>query len=109
MKRMGMVIGLKSGMAARYKQLHAAVWPEVLETISACNIKNYSIFLREPENLMFAVWDYHGADFAADAAKIAADPKMQQWWAVCGPLQAPLETRRKGEWWAAMEEVFYHA
>src|SRR5271166_3680635 len=63
MKRMGMVIGLKPDRAAEYKKLHAAVWPEVLATISACNIKNYTIFLREPENLLFAVWDDHGAEY----------------------------------------------
>jgi L-rhamnose mutarotase len=57
-----------------YKRLHAAAWPRVLATISACNIRNFSIFLREPEILLFAYWEYHGVDFAADAAKIAADP-----------------------------------
>lgn len=54
MQRMGMVIGVKPEMIAEYKRLHAAVWPEVLALISDCNIRNYTIFLREPENL--AVW-----------------------------------------------------
>ena len=52
MQRMGMVIGLKAGEIAEYKRLHAAVWPEVLARISACNIRNYTIFLKEPENLL---------------------------------------------------------
>ncbi len=108
MKRMGMVIGLKPDRAAEYKRLHAAVWPEVLATISACNIKNYTIFLREPENLLFAVWDYHGADFAADSARMAADPVTQKWWEICDPCQQPLNSRARGEWWAPMEEVFHH-
>ena len=69
MKRMGMVIGVKPERIAEYKSLHAAVWPDVLAMISACNIRNYTIFLREPENLLFAVWDYHGSNFAADAAE----------------------------------------
>ena len=74
MKRMGHVIGLKAEAIPEYKRLHADVWPQVLSTIAAANIRNYSIFLKEPENLMFAYWEYHGADFAADAAKMAADP-----------------------------------
>lgn len=109
MKRMGMVIGIKPEHIAQYKQLHADVWPEVLAKISACNITNYSIFLREPENLLFGYWEYHGSDFAADAAVMAADPKTQEWWNICMPIQDPLDSRSKDEWWAMMEEVFYHA
>ncbi len=108
MKRMGHVLGLKPDAIDAYKRLHAEVWPEILATISACGIRNYSIFLREPENLLFAYWEYHGSDFAADAAKMAADARTQDWWAICMPLQAPLASRGDGEWWAAMEEVFHH-
>jgi L-rhamnose mutarotase len=108
MQRMGMVISLKPDTVAEYKRLHAAVWPDVLKMISECQIRNYSIFLKEPENLLFGYWEYHGTDFAADAAKMAADPTTQDWWAVCMPLQEPLETRKEGEWWAMMEEVFHH-
>jgi L-rhamnose mutarotase len=108
MRRMGQVIGLNAADIAEYKRLHAAVWPDVLEMITACNIRNYSIFLKEPENLLFAYFEYHGTDFAADMAKMAADKVTQEWWAVCMPCQAPLETRAEGEWWAGMEEVFHH-
>src|SRR6218665_414013 len=109
MQRIGMVIGLKPEKIEEYKRLHAAVWPEVLARISACNIRNYSIFLKEPENLLFSFFEYHGADYAGDMAKMAADPKTQEWWAVCMPCQTPLDTRKEGEWWAGMEEVFFHA
>ena len=108
MERHGSVIGLSEEGKAEYKRLHAAVWPEVLAKISACNITNYSIFLREPENLLFGYWEYLGDDFAADAAKMAADPKTQEWWAVCMPCQEPLTTRKEGEWWSMMQEVFHH-
>lgn len=107
MTRMGQCIGLKAETVAEYRQLHAAAWPEILARISACNIRNYSIFLREPENLLFAYWEYHGTDFAADMAAMAADPKTQRWWDICMPLQSPLPTRAEGDWWAAMEEVFH--
>ena len=43
----------------------------------------------------------------SDMAAMAADPGTQKWWAVCMPLQSPLETRKEGEWWADMEEVFH--
>jgi L-rhamnose mutarotase len=107
MTRMGLCIGLKAEMIAEYKQLHAAVRPEILARISDCNIRNYSIFLREPENLLFAYWEYHGSDFAGDMAAMAADPATRRWWNICMPLQSPLPTRAEGEWWAGMEEVFH--
>lgn len=108
MKRMGMMIGLNAEKVALYKELHADVWPAVLEMISACNITNYSIFLKEPENLLFGYWEYVGEDFDADAARMAADPTTRKWWDICMPCQVPLDTRREGEWWAMMDEVFHH-
>lgn len=107
MQRMGMVIGLKADQVDEYKRLHADVWPSVLAQIRACNIRNYTIFLREPENLLFACWEYHGSDFAADAARMAADPETQRWWTLTAPCQQPLTTRDEGEFWAAMEPVFH--
>ncbi len=108
MQRMGSVIALKPDQITEYKRLHANVWPGVLAKISECNIRNYSIFLREPENLLFSYFEYHGTDFAADAAKMATDPETQKWWDVCAPCQTPLEPRGEGEWWASMQEVFHY-
>jgi L-rhamnose mutarotase len=108
MQRMGMCLKLKAEHVAEYKRLHADVWPAVLARISESHIRNYSIFLKEPENLLFGYWEYHGTDYAADMAAIAADPVTQEWWAVCGPCQEPFETRKQGEWWAMMESVFHH-
>jgi L-rhamnose mutarotase len=107
MQRMGMVIRLKAEKIEEYKRLHANVWPEILEKISACNIHNYSIYLKEPENLLFGYWEYTGNDFEADVALMAADKKTQAWWDICMPCQEPFETRKEGEWWAMMDEVFH--
>lgn len=105
MKRYGSVIGLRPEAIAEYKKYHAAVWPEVKEMIRKCNIRNYSIFLKD--DLLFGYFEYHGTDFQADMARMAADPKTQEWWSVVGPMQHPLGTRSKDEWWASMEEVFH--
>ena len=107
MKRMGMVIGIAPEHVAEYRRLHAAVWPGVLERIAASGIRNYTIYLREPENLLFASWEYHGSDFEADMAAIASDPETQRWWTFTDPCQRPLASRAAGEHWAAMEEVFH--
>jgi L-rhamnose mutarotase len=104
---MGTCIRLRPEALEQYKSLHAAVWPEVLDAIARANIRNYSIFLKEPELLMFAYWEYVGADLDADMAAMAQDHSMQAWWSICDPLQDPLETRAHGEWWATMKEVFH--
>jgi len=108
--RYGSVIGVAQEKIEEYKRLHAAVWPEVLDRIGNSNIHNYSIYLRKfPDgaHYLFSYFEYTGKDFAADSAKIAADPKTQEWWAVCKPCQIPLANRSPGEWWADMEEVFH--
>jgi len=110
MKRYGSVIGLRDEKLEEYKTLHAAVWPDVLRMIAACHIRNYSIFLRRmPDGrlYLFSYFEYTGTDFAADMAKMAADPKTQAWWTLCEPCQQPLGDRAAGEWWAGMEEVFH--
>jgi len=102
-----MVIGIKAGKIDEYKALHAAVWPTVLAKLSAANVRNYTIFLREPENLLFGYWEYHGADYEADMRSIAADPETQRWWTFCAPCQEPLASRADGEHWAMMSAVFH--
>ena len=107
MKRMCRIIKIKPEIIVEYKQIHAAVWPEILKAIADSNVKNYSIFLREPENLLISYWEYHGTDYAKDMEEIKKAPRMQEWWDITDPMQVPLETRGKGEWWAATEELFH--
>lgn len=105
MRRFGQLIGLKPGVLEKYKEYHAAVWPEVAAMISACNIKNYSIYHHDGQ--LFAYFEYHGSDFAADMAKMGQDKKTQEWWDIMMPMQEPVATRAEGEWWATLEEVFH--
>lgn len=104
-KRYGSVIRVRPEKLDEYKRLHAAVWPEVLKMIKECNISNYSIFYRD--GFLFSYLEYTGNDFAADMAKMAADPTTQRWWAVCKPCQQPVDSARPDEWWADMESVFH--
>lgn len=105
MQRHGQVIRVRPEKLEEYIAYHARVWPEVLDTIRNCQIRNYSIYHKD--GFLFAYFEYVGEDFAADMQKMAADPKTQEWWAIMGPLQQPLESRAEGEWWAEMREVFH--
>ena len=106
MTRYGQVLRLQPGALDEYARLHAAVWPDVLAMIAECNIRNYSIFHKD--GCLFAYFEYHGDDFAADMAKMAADEATQRWWRETEPCQEPLDSRSPGEWWANMTEVFHH-
>lgn len=105
MRRFGQVIRVKTEYIADYERLHAAVWPRVLETIHACNLRNYSIF-RHGEWL-FAYFEYVGDDYRADMRKMAEDQATREWWSYTDRMQEPLAERVPGEWWTTMAEVFH--
>jgi len=105
MKRYGQVIRVKPDKLEEYKAYHANVWPEILDLIRECNIRNYSIYHKD--GYLFAYFEYMGDDIEADWAEMAANARNQEWWAIMEPIQEPLETRAEGEWWANMEEVFH--
>lgn len=104
-KRIASVIGLPAQHVAEYERLHAEVWTSVHAQLSASNITNYSIYRHE--ELLFAYMEYTGTDFAVDMAAMADDPETQRWWAVCSPLQRPVEGIADGEWWKELGEVFH--
>ncbi len=105
MQRYGMTICLKPGAEDAYRRYHQAVWPDVLSKITECNIRNYSIFLHD--GVLFSYFEYIGEDFTADTQKMANHSKTQEWWAIMEPMQDPLPTRARDEWWTLMPEVFH--
>jgi len=105
MQRIGSVIKVDPEQFEEYKRLHAAVWPDVLAMIGRCNLRNYSIYHKD--GWLFSYFEYTGNDFDGDSARMAADTRTREWWSVVGPMQRPLETRKPGEWWAEMEELFH--
>lgn len=105
MQRYGMVIKVRPEKLEEYVRLHARVWPSVLRMIHECNIRNYSIYLKE--GCLFSYFEYVGKNFEADMARMAADPTTRKWWSHCKPCQDPIPTRAPGEWWANLEEVFH--
>jgi L-rhamnose mutarotase len=104
-RRVGTVIRLRPEHERVYRELHAAVWPDVLAQIARSNIHNYTIFLRDW--LLFAYFEYTGTDYQADMAAMAADPRTREWWQLTDPCQRPVDSAAEGEWWAPLEEVFH--
>ncbi|HEY5980949.1 MAG TPA: L-rhamnose mutarotase [Microlunatus sp.] len=109
MQRVCEIVHVRPEAIAEYVEIHAEVWPSVLRRLAASHITNYSIHLRQPENLLIAYYEYTGDDLTADQAAIAADPETQRWWRLTDPMQQPLDSVPDGGWWASTEEVFHLA
>ena len=105
MIRIASVLGLPAENVAEYERLHESVWRAVLERLTLSNVTNYSIFRHD--ELLISYMEYIGDDLEADMAAIAADPATRDWWAICEPLQRPLESRAEGAWWKEVPEVFH--
>ena len=104
------VTGLKPEKAEYYRQLHAHPWPGVNRTIKACHIRNFSIHEREIDGKLYLVayLEYTGKDFAADMARMAADPETQRWWKETDPCQSPLpDAAAAGKIWSDARMVFH--
>ncbi|MCH5719228.1 L-rhamnose mutarotase [Niabella hibiscisoli] len=109
-KRYGMVTGIKPEKIAYYKELHAHGWPGVTKMITECNIRNYSIYLKQigSSYYLFSYFEYTGKNFDADMKKMAADTTTQRWWRETDPTQIPLpEALAKKQIWTEMEEVYH--
>lgn len=104
-QRFGRLIKVRPEYEERYIILHKYTFQGVLDRICNSNLRNYSIFLKE--GLLFAYYEYIGNNFEADINNIAKDTTTQDWWKLTKPMLEMLETRKEGEWWASMEELFH--
>ena len=105
MERHGSCVRLRPERREEYLRLHAAVWPEVEQTLVAAGIRNYAIFLHD--DLLFSYYEYAGPDHASAQAQIAADPATRRWWALTDPCQERLPGTPEGEQWLPLPEVWH--
>jgi len=108
-QRFGAVIGLKSEFEQKYRELHANVWPSVLNRIELSNIRNYSIYTTQilGEKYLFSYFEYVGSDLAKDLAAMALDEDTQRWWQETDNCQVRLPNAMPDENWHRMEQLFY--
>jgi L-rhamnose mutarotase len=109
MKRIGATIGLRKECLEEYKRIHVKLWPEIEGAIKEAGIANYSIYYLDGQ--LFGYFEYTGPDeeFEARMKRLAAAPRMREWWDVTEPLQIPRPDRAPGDWWTTMTEVFHLA
>lgn len=101
----GQIGKLKEDKIDEYKELHANPWPDVLKTIRACNIVNYSIF--QKDQLVFGYFEYTGGDYEKDMEKMAQDPVTQEWWKHTKPCFIKYSFSGAEEFYCDMEQIFH--
>ena len=108
LRRFGSVIGLKLEKEQYYRDLHADVWPSVIDRLRKSNIRNYSIHLIEIEGRKYLVsyLEYVGLDYQADMDSIAEDPETRRWWKETDPCQFSLDSGEAGIKWSPLEMLF---
>ena len=106
-RHFGMVIGLKPDCIADYRALHDG--PGVRDLLNEANIRNFNIFLTmmpDGKPYEFAYYEYVGADYDGDMARLNADPRNKAWLAQCDAMQVPLPGHTS---WQMMESIFFQA
>jgi L-rhamnose mutarotase len=108
-RRIGMVIGMRSDRITAYEAVHAASHLGVRDLLNRYHMHNFSIFLHQLDNgqyYLFGYYEYTGDDYKADMAKLAAEPRNQEWLSNTDAMQIPLPGE---ESWSVMREVFFNA
>ena len=68
---------LKPGCTDEYKKRHDAIWPELAQLLKDNGISDYSIFLDEASNTLFAVQQQSGSS----SQDLGSTAIVQKWWA----------------------------
>jgi L-rhamnose mutarotase len=78
MKRAAFKMKLKPGFTDEYKKRHDEIWPELKKLLYDAGVRDYSIFLDEETNILFAVQKTEGEGGSQDLGKTEI---VQKWWA----------------------------
>lgn len=102
MKRVAFKMHLNEGQKAEYIKRHNEIWPELKTLLKEAGISEYSIFLDEDTNTLFAFQKVSGEGGSQDLGKTEI---VQHWWKymsdimITNPDNSPVTK--------PLEEVFY--
>ena len=83
MDRVAFKMKLKPGSVEEYRRRHDDIWPELLDLLRKAGIRDYSIFLDEETNTLFACQKVEGELGSQD---LASEPIVRKWWAYMADL-----------------------
>ena len=68
---------LKPGFVSEYKKRHDQIWPELAALLKENGVSDYTIFLDEETNTLFAVQQQNGSS----SQDLGSTAIVQKWWA----------------------------
>ena len=78
MERLCFTFKVFPGKEAEYKRRHDEIWPELVLLLRESGVSDYSIYLDEERNVLFAVLK-RDVDHTMD--DLPRHPVMRRWWA----------------------------
>lgn len=76
-KRFGFKMKMYPGFKEEYRKRHEEIWPELVDLLKAEGIGNYSIFLDEDTNTLFAYQEQSGI---ASSQDLGTTEIVKKWW-----------------------------
>jgi len=102
MKRFAFKMHLNEGQKQEYIKRHDEIWPELKELLKNAGVSEYSIFLDEETNTLFAFQKLTGGTGSQDLGKTDI---VKKWWAYMADI---METNPDNSpVTKELEEVFY--
>lgn len=93
---------LKPGFKDEYKKRHHEIWPGLKKLLQEAGVRDYSIFLDEETNTLFAVQKVVGNSGSQDLGR---EEIVKKWWAYMADI---METNPDNSPVSIpLEEVFY--
>lgn len=77
MKKIAFKMKLNPGCKEEYKRRHDEIWHELVKLLSESGIIDYTIFLDEETNTLFAVQYLDGN---VSSQNLGSNPIVQKWW-----------------------------
>jgi L-rhamnose mutarotase len=102
MKRLAFKMYLNEGMKAEYKKRHDEIWPELVQLLKDNGVSEYSIFLDEETNMLFAFQKVSGKGGSQDLGQTEI---VQKWWKMMSTIMK--SNPDKSPVSVELEEVFY--
>jgi L-rhamnose mutarotase len=104
MPRLALKMKLHAGKAEEYKRRHDELWPELGQLLKDSTVSDYSIFLDEETNILFATLKVENPE---KLAELPQHPIIKRWWAYMSDI---METNPDNSPVSMdLKEVFYLA
>jgi L-rhamnose mutarotase len=102
MKRVAFKMQLNEGQKKAYIKRHDEIWPELKQLLKEAGVSEYSIFLDEETNILFAFQKVSSEGGSQDLGQTEV---VQKWWKFMSDI---METNPDNSPVAvSLEEVFY--